>query len=275
MKTKAKILLILPALLLLFACTPEKKLARDFVNMPKKIRLQVFPPELVFKYNHKGEKIEDFKKMNEQQQDSALYFGSDFIQYVSDSIYLERYINNFLDETRKLGFEVFLDNQTDTFLQDQQQAYVLNMAQVQLDEYTYPHKDSETIYDTVYSKTFNLNGVDASSWFELSKVNSSKKTVLYSTFTASDAFDGGFYIDPFTSAIHYKYNIDSLHVRDIYDLATYAGRRQADYLFDYFMNNYVTLHMPPGTAPSGYLRYDRYDKSIYITDDERFEVLDK
>jgi len=51
--------------------------------------------------------------------------------------------------------------------------------------------------DSVYYKNVNLNAVDASSWFELSKINTSKpvKTVLYSTLTTTDAYQGNFVID--------------------------------------------------------------------------------
>lgn len=253
---------------------PEKKLARDFISMPEKINIQIISPSIVYKFNHKGEKIKGFRKLDESEQDSALFASSQYVQYVDDSIYLEKYVNSFIDELRKLGFGVYVDNSMDTFLQGKQQSYVLNMAQVQLDEYILPYEDSAMSGDSVYYKRFDLNAVDASTWFELNKLNaqSPKKTVLYSSMTASDAFDGAFYAEPFSMEVHYRYTIDSLVVRDVYDLAVYSGRQQADYLFDYFMNNFITLSMK-GMQPMGYLRYDRRGNALYFTEDERFEVI--
>ncbi len=255
---------------------PERKLAREFIASPQKINIQVFAPEAILKYNHKGEKIKGFNIMTDAQQDSALYASSQFIGLVDDSAYLERYVNLFIDELRKLGFEVYLENSVDTFLYSQPQAYVISMAQVQLDEYTLPVEDSLPVGDSMFYKRFDLNAVDASTWFEVSKLNVTKpkKTILFSTLTASDAFNGNFFIDPNSMDVRYKYSVDSLTVNDLYDLAAYSGRQQADYLFDYFMNSYIGFHMPEGILPNGYYRYNRSNGSLSTTEEERFEVLD-
>lgn len=269
-------LIIISALLYASACMPEKKLAREFINSPEKINLQVYAPEVLFKYNHKGELIKGFNRMKSDQQDSALFYTSKYVQFVDDSLYLDKYVNTFIGELRNLGFVVFLEDSADTFLTTKPQSYVINIAQVQLDEYTLPYEDSEPIGDSTYYKKFNLDAVDASSWFELSKLNipKPKKTILFSSLTSSDAFSGYFFVDPFSQEVRYKYSIDSLKVKDLYDLAAYSGRQHADYLFDYFMNSYISIHMPQGTPPIGHFRYNRSKKTITTTDNEFFEVLD-
>jgi hypothetical protein len=177
---------------------------------------------------------------------------------------------------RTLGFTVFLDRSVDSFLQGKPQSYVVNISQVQLDEYIYPLEDSEPFEDTVYKASFLLNAVDASAWFELSKINTPKpqKTVLYSSFTASDNFNGNFVINSFTLDIQYHYKIDSLKVNDIYDLAAYTGKKDASYLFDFFMNQYIAYHLPKGIDPMYFLHYDRFRKTFSPTEDERFEIIE-
>jgi len=64
------------------------------------------------------------------------------MQYISDSAYLEHYLNTFITELRELGFSVYLDNSVDSFLRTQPQSYILNIPQIQLDEYYYPYSDS-------------------------------------------------------------------------------------------------------------------------------------
>ena len=260
---------------LMASCSMEKKLGQTFIKSPPEIDLQLFTPDVLFKFNHKGEEIEGFKALSDSQQDSALDVNSKFLQYVDDSIYLEQYMNSFIEELRSLGFGVFLDHSVDSFLQGKPQSYVVNISQVQLDEYKFPVVDSEPVEDTVYTKTFQLDAVDASVWFELSKINTPKpqKTLLFSSFTASDGFEGKFLINSFTLDVQYRYKIDSLRLNDIYELSDYAGRKDASYLFDFFMNQYIAFHFPKGMEPLYYLHYDRFHGTLTPTEDEKMEVL--
>ena len=253
----------------------ERKLGRQFMGMTPQISIEVYTPQNLYKFSHKGEKIHGFDSLTGSQQDSALYASSRYIRFVDDSTFLDRYVNSFIDELRGFGFRVFVDSNVDTILRAEQQAYVVNMSQVQLDEYFEPYEDSETVGDTTYYKTFELNAVDASSWFELNKYNAVKpvKTVLYSTFTASDGFSGNFILNNFTMNLQYRYKIDSLKLTDIYDLASFSGRHHANYLLDYFMNQFIALHMPENMEIMGYLHYTPASKSLNFTDEEKFEVL--
>ncbi len=268
--------LILPGLLLLSSCLPERKVAGPFINSPHVINLLVIPPNTIYKYNHKGESIEGFDEMSQADQDSALWNNSRFLKCLSDSLLLDNYMNSFIDELRNLGFNVYLDNAVDSFMTGKPQSYVLDVAQMQLDEYLYPMDDEETFMDTTYYKKINLNAMDFACWFDLSKANTekAKKTTLYSTATAYDSFEGRFFNDLFTGRVHYKYNIDSLKVKDINEMATYLGKRHAGYLYDFFLNHYIAKHMPEGTKPQDYYHFSRPTKSLLPADDNRFEILD-
>jgi hypothetical protein len=253
----------------------EKKLGKEFLAQTPEISIEVYTPDILYKFNHKGEAIPGFDSLSGPQQDSALYATSRFIRYVDDSIFLDKYVNAFIDELRGIGFRVFVDSNVDTILRTHPQAYVVNISQVQLDEYFQSYEDSQPVGDTVFYKSFEFNSVDASSWFELNKYNTVKpvKTVLYSSFTASDGFSGNFVMNDFSMNIQYRYKIDSLKQKDIYDLATFSGRRHANYLFDYFMNQYISYHMPEGIELMGYLHYTPSWKTFDFTDEEKFEVL--
>lgn len=263
-------------LLMLASCLPEKKLAREFVEKHPTFHLMVLAPDLLYKYNHKGEEIEGFDTLTVLGQDSALYAGSRYIRYVSDSIFLERYMNQFLDELRLLGFEVYLSASMDTFLKGNPQSYLLNVAQLQLDEYIYLHEDRQQTEDSIYYRAFPLNAVDFSAWFELSRINSdnSGKRLLYSTHTAVDDFDGYFYMDPWSMNVSYKYQHDTLTLEKVYEMASVIGRRHAGYLFDFFMNQYILFHLAPGSFIPYYYRYYRPGDQLIPTDDDRFEILE-
>lgn len=262
-------------LMLLTSCTIENQLANGFIKKLPEIDIQLFTPDVVYKYNHKGEEIFGFDKLSNAIQDSALYAHSRYIQFVNDSLFLDNYINNFIDELRKLGFKVYVDASIDSVLLQKPQAYILNVAQTQMDEYKLPFEDSESIDDSVYYKKFELNAVDLSCWFELSKLNAVKpvKSVLYSSFSGSDGFNGRFFVDPFTYEVRYKYKIDSLNINDVYELASFAGKKNASYLFDFFMNQYIAYHMPQGEDPMDYFHYNRFRRYITSAGDEKFELL--
>jgi hypothetical protein len=257
------------------SCTPEQKLAHGFIKNPPPIAIQLISPDALLKYNHKGEMIHGFDSLTAHQQDSALYASSEYIQYVDDSIFLEKYVNSFIDELRSLGFKVFVEESIDSFLRAQPQSYMLTMAQVELDEYLFPLVDSAYYGDSIFYKRFDINAVDETSWFEVSKINTPKphKTTLRSTLTASDSFDGKFYLNGFSSEVMYKYTIDPLRISDIYDLARYSGKKHANYLYDYFMNQYVAIHLPEGEKMQGHLHYNHQDKLLEYSDEERFDVV--
>jgi len=262
-------------LLSLPSCLPERKVANTFIESAHGLNLLVIPPDYVFKYNHKGESVEGFSALTQSQQDSALWASSRYMQYLSDSVILENYMNVFISELRSCGFNVYLEDAVDSFMTGKPQSYVVDISQMQLDEYFYPLEDEDNFNDTVYYKRINLNAVDFSCWFDLSKANTenAKKTVLYSTATSYDSFEGRFYNDIFTGAVHYKYNIDSLTVKDVYAMATYLGKKHAGYLYDFFMNQYIAKHMPDGMQMQDYYHYDHTRQSFAPAYDDRFEVL--
>lgn len=259
------------------SCLPEQKVAATYVSNPLKVNLLVFPPEVIFKYNHKGESIPGFDTLCDACKDSALWVTSRYVQHLNDSLLLETYMNNFISELRNFGFVVYLGDAIDSFLLRQEpQSYMLNLAQIQVDEYYYPLVDEEPFQDTVYYKRFDLNAIDFSNWFELSKMNpagKTKKTTLYSSHSAFDSFDGNFLIDPWTSTVNYRYKIDTIAVSDINDMSSYLGKKHASYLYDYFMNQYIAQHLPAGEVLRYYYHFNRFKKSVTPTDLDRFEIL--
>jgi hypothetical protein len=268
-------LIILAGITGLQSCLPERKVASTFIGSPHMINLLVNPPMQVFKFNHKGEAIAGFDSLSQDQQDSALWDNSKYIQFISDSILLENYMNNFIDELRLLGFNVYLNSAIDSFMTGKPQSYVLDVTQVQLDEYNYPLEDEDAFLDTIYYKKFNLNAVDYSCWFNLGKagVENTRKVLLYASNTAYDTFDGRFFNDPFSGTVRYKYTIDSLETKDVYEMATYLGKKHAGYLYDFFLNQYIAKHLPEGIEMEDYYHYNRNRKSLTPAYEDRFEIL--
>jgi hypothetical protein len=262
-------------MVMLQSCLPEHKVAKTFIDSPHMINLLVNPPAMVFKFNHKGEAIEDFDSLKPIIQDSLLWTNSRYMQYMNDSVLLENYMNNFIEGLRLNGFNVYLNTAIDSFSTEKPQSYVLDVSQVQLDEYLYPLEDEDSFLDTIYIKKFKLNAVDFSCWLNLGKAGSAsgKKTTLYATNTAYDTFDGRFFNDPFSGTVRYKYNIDTLKTKDIYEMATYLGTKHAGYVYDFFLNQYIARNLPEGVRMDDYYHYNRSRKNLVPANEDRFEIL--
>ncbi|HPS74550.1 MAG TPA: hypothetical protein PLD52_09685 [Bacteroidales bacterium] len=277
-KQNHKTLLILfLTMISLTSCSVENKIGKTFIQNHPPIQIVLSPTNLLFKYNHKGEAIENFDSLNTSQQDSALYASSRFMREIDDSVFLDTYINSFMDELRKLGFPVYISTGEDSLLKDNPQVYYLRMAQLQLDEYFYPLQDEMEMEEMVYIKNINLNAIDFSAWYEINKMFSPnvQKTVLYATHTMTDGFDGSFTSDPFTDAVRYRYKVDSITMPDVMVMASNLGKRHASYLYDFFLNQYIAYKMPEGQAPYWYFHYNRFSKSLEIVEDDQFQILEQ
>jgi len=280
MKMKSAISnLMIPGMILFLglitSCSADRQIAKSFTETPPPFNFLIITPEYIYKYNHKGEDIAGFDSMTQVQQDSALFASSQFIQNLDDSVFLTRYINGFVDELRSYNMNVFLEDGMDSFLLQQPQSYVINIAQLQLDEYYYPIEDEATFWDTTYYKSFNLEAVDFSTWYEVNKMNAEKpkKTILYSTYSMTDGFEGSFFNEPWSSEVKYRFKVDSLKVSDIYSLAGKLGQRHANYLYDFFLNQYIRFKLPKDQEPLYYYHYDHKHKSLFPVEDDMFEVI--
>lgn len=165
-------------------------------------------PEFIFKKNNNTQNISGFAKLTRDQQDSALYYNSKFLQYVNDSVFLSVFINSLKRELQEYGFRVYLEKDLDTFLTLKDTAYVFSLAQLEVEEDTDPVVEEDIFDDTVtYFKKFVLDVVRINTWFELSRLNAEegKPRVLFSSFFVQDQLKGRFWRHPLILDVKYKY----------------------------------------------------------------------
>lgn len=256
--------LILILILFIFSsCSVERELARQFVEKKNEIKVMLLPTNIVYKTNLKTDSIKGRKQMSQQELDSALFVNSLFLNKISDSVFLEKYFNSLIKGLESYGISVYLDNRLDTLLFLDHPVYMVNVAQLQLEEYVRTVKDSEVFGDYEYFKEFNLNAININSWFEVSRVNDGgKEQVLYVSDYISDNLNGDFKRHPLTLEVEYFYDISTMELEAIYEVAEMAGRKYARLLFDHFMNEYIEKQMPGNAEPIYYFHYDPVRKSI-------------
>jgi len=212
---------------------------------------------------------------NSSEIDSLSFVNSKFLKRISDSVFLETYVNSLSSELKLYGYKIYFNNDTDEFLTNSSSGYIINIAQLQLEEYPKPVYDEATYYDSTVYQDFWLNAINLNSWFEISGMNDSQKAnkTLYASESASDYFEGKFKANILTQEVTYQYSIDTLELKDIYELAAYAGKKYAAYIYDYLMNLEIRKQLPASSEPYKYMHYNREDGRIEPAYDYRFIPL--
>ena len=258
---------------IIVSCNIERKIAKNYVKNKVKSPVLLFFPSEIIKSNLKTELILSNDSSAFLDQDSIIKANDLYLQYIDDSIFINMLKKSMIDELKLYGITVYLPEQIDELIARPDTAYVLNMAQMQIEEYIHEETMEEYIDYSYYSYNVKLNAVNLNSWFELSKSKVTPEIfpVLYSSYIIFDDLDGHF-TEPsfFGGSVNFRYKIDSLKVADIYKLADLAGKKYAINLYDYLLNIYVQDKLPKGQVPNFYYHYNRRVKSLQTFYDDAF-----
>ncbi len=261
----------------LTACYPEWRVARSYIDSDPEVSILILPTNYVFKKNLKVDELKQRDSLSNVQLDSAMMANSIFLRNISDSIFLENFVNSMIDEFMKLGYTVYTEQMLDSFLFVKTGAYILNIAQIELEEHYTVHEDKQEFDDYIYFKSVDLNAISYNFWFEMSAVNNDAEEhkLFYASETINDVVYGYFTENMFTGDIKYKYNISEIDEDIIYRYSAYFGRRFAGYTYDYLMNRYIEEHWPADKTLRFYMQYKRENNSLDPTINDRFMELDQ
>jgi hypothetical protein len=228
-----------------------------------KVAILVVPPYSLDLINNNEYNFDSVYIPEDIYLDSILFQQTNLIKHISDSVYLENYLNGFINSLQKSGFQIFLPDELDAFKDADSQSYIFKFAQVELSEEIYPNVVSEKISDTKFYKVFELNLVTANSWFEFEARDSAWAKVFFAEDAVIDEFSAEVKLDNSSKNPILYYSIDSLSVADVYQMATDVGIKYAGYLTDYLMNNYIREHYPPSLNPSIFFHYEAEQKMLF------------
>lgn len=259
----------------MLSCSTERKLATGFVKTNGESSTLVFYPDFLFKTNQKTFLLDSLGIMDESLFDSVLMAHSKFLQHTNDSLFIANYVLGFSKELSAFGFAVYEEDEIAEFMELDTNSFVINVAQLELEESIYTHRDESLVYDTYYYHDQDLEAIYVNAWIEISRVdeNLEKPNVYFATAMVSDDFDGDFSFDIFSGNIRYIYNIDSLDQADIYKYAYELGRTYASYTFDFLLNTYLDNNLPKGERSDKYWRYNPYDKTFFPAYEDRLIPL--
>ena len=263
--------------LFLSSCYAEWKMAKSYIQAKPETAILILPANYVFKKNQKIDNQKELKNLSEQEKDSVMMAKSSFLTNISDSIFLERFINSMYLEFENLGFKVYAENYLDSFLFTQTPAYILNIAQIELEELYSVYEDQQDFGDLTYYKNFDLNAINYNFWFELSELNNEKENtkLFYISETITDQIYGYFTENIITGDVKYKYNITEINLDVIYRYCDTFGRRHAGYTFDYIMNKYIAENWPPNKRVPYYMHYNRENNTLDLTGENKFILIEE
>lgn len=233
-------------ILLLSSCSVEMKLGKEFRENWNDTVVLLFTPDYVFKNNLKTYLVPDLDSMPEAVQDSILIEYSLFLKDIADSTVISGFENAFKERLVQSGFKVLEESDLDKFLVEQRRGILVNFAQISLEEFVHPYSfDYEMSGEYLTVSDIDLNAVSFNLWLEVSQLNSENHhKVLFASDFTTDQVEGYFRQFIFSGEVKFEYSIDTLTVPQIYTFVDGLGKKYADYLYDYFLNNYIRENVP-------------------------------
>lgn len=261
----------------IISCSPEKKLAMEFVTQANTKNILVLTPDYLYKTNLKTYLMDSLGIADNESKDSLLLLHSKFLYELNDSLFLANYVLGYTKELRRFGIRVFEQDETEQFLGVDSNSYQVNIAQIELEETLYTFRDEEMIYDTYFYHDHNLNTVYVNSWFEINNFdeNNLKQHLYFASDMITDIADGAFDYDIFSNKVRYLYNIDSLKIEVLYDFAYRLGKEYADYTFDLLLNEELNKNIDTDMRSERYWRYYPINHIFYPATVDRFTPLDE
>jgi hypothetical protein len=264
-------------LLMLSSCSTERRLAREYLKNHKGEGIMLSPADFLYKENL-GALMDTVTFPTPDQQDSVAFYSSIYVQYISDSILLTRFTNGLIDELSAYGYQLILDQAADKFLAMNKPAWIVQLAQIQMEEDNYPgYVYAFDDDDQAFEQAYQVNLIGLNTWTEVSPVNQGSNTgvrqLLFLSGYIDDDSPGAVSLEYYRGSFYLNDYRNILTFQDIYKMADELGRKHAELLFDYFLNDYIRRNMPAGHAKRKELHYN---KQFGILEEgllERFEVI--
>ncbi len=260
-----KIIITLLILGGLIACASSQQLASRFIMEETDIHVLVLPP---------GQLIKTFLPVHpdsiagrEIPEEGEEYMR--FISEVEDSLYLGRFMESMAHYLDRLYVNLYGIEDLDEFFKLDQPAYIFFIAQMELLEYRHNELFSARDGDMHFIRREPITVLENNTWFEFLKLHDADfgLKVLFSVQATSDYVEGRF-IRRRSGDVLFDADRYPLTNNDMYDLAYFAGKQNAQNIFDYLMNIYVEKTM--GRKPDRYYRYDIERHAIQQVDQPVF-----
>lgn len=269
-----KLIIISALALAIHACSPSRQLAEGFVSSSStNTSVYLLPAGYLEKTNLKKSASDNLENLTPTQRDSARLAQTLFLKAVSDSAFLTRFVNAYMDELRALGLRVCLDGPDSVQCPPKENSFVVKMHELELREFVIKLTDEQFIYNAVYQKDIDLQAISLHSWFAIDRLNrpSSNHLLYAENYISDELLESGFgQKENDGRIVHYR-RTEPLTLEKIYNMAEALGRKYASYTYDYLMNEYVFRNLK-NQRPGTYYHYNRFKGKIEPAGNNRFSI---
>lgn len=163
------------------------------------------------------------------------------INDLNDSLLLENYNRNFAVQLESYGYQIYTYYEAKEFLEHDGLALIINVAQLEIEEFIEYYNDSQ-IFDTLeYFETLPVRSLKLNSWIEvsLSDTNETNQEVLFVDNKISDLIEGYFTQHPFRGDVKYTFKRYDMKPGLTNVFVARSGTKDAEKMFDLWMNRYL------------------------------------
>ena len=271
---RCKILLMLSLISILFtSCSPQKRLAYDFVNKTKGASVAFYVPKELNKINIRRDcdpSNIDLVTLDEDQLRDTIAARTRIVNKINDDIFLNVLYASF--ESTLKDYDLAIEYYDEEIKPDSLH-WIIDLSHIEIQEYV------ETLLSHCgvdgNFEFFPSTAVNVASWFEMSDGDATK--LVFTEQNYSGYIEDCYYtLDSLKNLVP---NVEMNHVTidGFYDFAVMLGRLYAGYCYDFFMNEHVKKVMIREKKEYDdeiYMRYDPYEMVIYFTRYDKMILMD-
>lgn len=276
MKRLSGIFVLYITAILLNSCSIERELARDFIDKSKNLPIILLSSDKVIFTNEKLKKIGGIDNLTTSQQDSIWVVNTIFLDSIDDKKLTSIIFNRIKSELESYKLKVYTIDNINDFDKLSQEKLFLNLAQFEIVEDIYTHRDEEYFFDSIlFYQDVDLNLLNFNLWLELSSNKDNEDRLLFKDYYISDKLNSKFVLNDISYNVTYRYKITSLKLNDIYNFSGTIAENLADCIFNYLMNKYIKENLSSNTENIKQFFFDKRTRFIYQNSDLLFQELKK
>lgn len=264
--------MLIMVLCTLISCAPEMRIARRYIRSGHETPVLFFHTDSLMKISSKLPVADTVFDTSGRYLDSLAFSQTKYVQHINNKEFLRQYVAGFTAELDKFGFRVYNDTAAYKFFSDTTKGYIINLAQVELEEFSKQFTSGFMIDENGEPYQFDIDAVALNSWFEIrcSNCDSGLMQVMFAAHSRAGTVKTRMKQNEFTGDLYLGYDVADMNMIDVYGLADMSALQNASYLFDLVMNEYILHQMGDPAAKPAYLHYDVKKKKIKRAGEKKF-----
>jgi len=268
--------LLIAGLIFFVGCAPEKKIGSDFLSKRNGMTMVIMAPEWIKMENLSPDTINYPFWPDQRGRDSIKFYNSKILQDLADSVLISTYIRNLQESLISQGYKTIIVSKKDTIFPVKQNAFLINIGQIEVDEKSIPIRDETQYNRKLYGADYDQAKVEMSFWIEVCKIEDSiaiqPTRLLFDSYEITDQAVGVFQWDYANNKMNYVLKQDEILPTDVYTMAKLMGAGHGLRLNDYLLNEYI-FNFLPQMKNQAIFSVDRRFGTILRTDEPPFREI--